>query len=339
MVDIDVKKVFLQQGSDLYGDIIALTASDTIKRYLAFRVIVNAMSFEDLVRDRRYPVMRKIRNTLLAHKQQPGFFDAFQAVDHITRSTISELLSFMAGFTHGTEPHFVTLEMHDSVVRKRFRYLVRTVLDQYANDELDGYRLTNNFLAYTGSHVHEVSGGDLAGVFYRYNSSKALFCLAQYIFNNTYQDTDFAASARHAKLDMILHAQNMADCVFRDTRNPHSIDGLLEVCIAENLGDTRALRVLKSDGSFQRNYRNVRNVRNRLIGHMDTRDSLAHLLALLDQLPICTIHGLVNSVDKTVYDATRPHPALRTRYHSISEPLNSASIIDIPGLKPKPYDD
>lgn len=48
MVDVDRKKVFLQQGSELYKDMIALTDC-TVKRYLAFRIIVNGMSFEDLV--------------------------------------------------------------------------------------------------------------------------------------------------------------------------------------------------------------------------------------------------------------------------------------------------
>ena len=53
MVDVDRKKVFLQQGSELYSDMIALTDSETVKRYLAFRIIVNAMSFEDIEGDRR----------------------------------------------------------------------------------------------------------------------------------------------------------------------------------------------------------------------------------------------------------------------------------------------
>ena len=339
MVDIDRKKAFLQQGSELYGDMIALTDSDTIKRYLAFRIIVNAMSFEDLVGDRRHPIMRKIRDTLLAHKQEPEFFEAFQAVDHITRTSIGELLGYMVRHIRRFDPRLAPLERNDTSVSRRFKVLVQAVLTRYAKDELDGFRLTNNFLAYTGSHVHEISKSDVASVFYRYNSSKALFCLAQYIFNNTRQHSDFATSTRHAKLDMILHAQNMADCVFRDIWNTHSIDGLLEVCTAESLRDIRPLQTLASDAAYQRAYRNVRKSRNALIGHMDTNDSLSRLLAALDQLSIHEIDELVNSVDKAVYDATRPDPALRFRYHSASEPFNSANILDIPGFKPKPYDD
>ena len=339
MVDVDRKKVFLQQGSEMYKDMIALTDCDTVKRYLAFRIIVNAMSFEDLVDDRRFATMREIRNTLLAHKQQGGFFQAFNAVDQITQTSVGELLRFMLGCTRRFDVRLVPLERKDVGIGKRFATLVRAVLANYVKDELDGFRLTNNFLAYTGSHVHEMSGGDLAGVFYRYNSSKALFGLAEYVFSNACHYDDFRASTQHAKLDMILHAQNMADCVFRDTRNRHSIDGLLEVCRREGLGDLTPLRRLESDGSYQRVYGGVRGVRNRLVGHMDTRDRLADMLDALDRLPIGDIQELVNSVDKAVYVASQPHPALWTRYHSASEPFDNETIIDIPGFKPKPYED
>ena len=337
MVDVDRKKVFLQQGSELYSDMIALTDSETVKRYLAFRIIVNAMSFEDLEGDRRFPTMRKIRNTLLAHKQEAGFFEAFRAVDHITHTSVGELLRFMVGCTRRFDPRGVPLERKAVGVRKRFETLVRAVLARYVTDELDGFRLTNNFLAYTGRHVHEISGGDLAGVFYRYNSSKALFGLAQYIFNNVHRSDDLRASTQHAKLDMILHAQNMADCVFRDVRNRHSIDGLLEVSEREGLGDLMPLRRLKSDASYQRVYGGVRTVRNGLVAHMDIRDRIADLLDTLDRVPLDDVRKLVYSVDKAVWKASRPHPALRSRYHSASEPLNNESIIDIPGFKPKPY--
>ena len=337
-IDIHRKKVFLQQGSELYHNMISLTDSDTVKRYLAFRIIVNAMAFEDLVHDRRYPTMRKIRNTLLAHKQEPDFFEAFQAVDYITRSSIRELLQFMVGRIRLLDPHLMPLEIKNAGVSRRFKALVRAVLALYVKDKLEGFRLTNNFLAYTGNHVHEVSGNDLAGVFYRYNSSKALFSLARYIFNHTHRFSDFDTASRHAKLDMILHALNMADCIIRDGRNKHSIDGLLEVISKEErLGNPKPLQTLVSSTSYERLYFGVREVRNGLIGHMDRGSSLSVMLAALDQLPMDDIDELVNSVDKAVYDASRSDPALWTRYQSLSVPLNN--IIDIPGHKPKPYDD
>ena len=338
-MDIERKKVFLQQGSELYNDMIVLTDSDTVKRYLAFRIIVNAISFEDLVEDRRFLTMRQIRDTLLAHKQEAGFFEAFDAVDHITQTSVGELLRFMVRCTRRVDSRVVPLERKDVGARKRFQILLRAVLAHYVTNELDGFRLTNNFLAYTGTHIHEMSGGDLAGVFYRYNSSKALFGLAQYIFNNAHKFNDLHASTRHAKLDMILHAQNMADCVFRDTRNRHSIDGLLEVCEHDGLGNLTPLQKLVSDESYLRVYYSVRDLRNRLVAHMDARDRLVDQLEALDRLPIDDVRELVNSVDKAVWEASRPHPALLTRYRSASDRLNNASIVDIPGFKPKLYGD
>ena len=339
VIDIDRKIVFLQQGSKLYREVIALTESDTVKRYLAFRIIVNAMSFKDLVGERPDPIMRKIRDTLLAHKQEAGFFEAFQAVNYITRTSVDELLRIMDQHNRRFDPRLVPLEMRDTDVSKRFKALFRTVLASYVNNQLQGFRITNNFLAHTGSHIHEVSDGDLAGVFYRYNSSKALFSLAQYIFVNAHQCSDFRTSARHAKLDMILHAQNMADCVIRDGWNKHSINGLLEISKAERLGDPKPLQTLASDATYQRIYGGLRKVRNGLIGHMDTRESLSDLLTGLDQIPVNDIHELFNSVDKAVWEASRQHPALWSRYGSAGEPLKNTNIADIQGFKPKPYDD
>ena len=339
MIDLDQKLVFLQEGSELYRVMIALTDSDTVKRYLSFRIIVNAMSFEDLINDRQHPTMRKIRDTLLAHKQEPGFFEGFHAVDHITRSSIDELLQFMVRHTCRLDPRPASLEMEDTGVNKRFKACLALVLDRYVKDNLGGFRLTNNYLAYTGNHVHEISSGDLAGAFYRYNSSMALFFLSQYIFNNTSRVSDFGMSTRHAKLDMILHAQNMADCAIRDTWNRHSINGLLEVLQAERIGSPNPLETLVADSSYRQLYRDVRKVRNALIGHMSTACSLSALLTALDQLPIGSLRDLVNSVDKAVYDSSCSHPAIWSRYRSANAPLDNPNIIDIPGFKPKPYDD
>ena len=51
-MDLDQKKTFLQQGAALYGEMIKLTTNDVVRRYLAFRIIVNTMSFEDIVGNR-----------------------------------------------------------------------------------------------------------------------------------------------------------------------------------------------------------------------------------------------------------------------------------------------
>ncbi|MDE2661105.1 MAG: hypothetical protein OXI45_12955 [Acidobacteriota bacterium] len=338
MNDLERKKRFLQQTSELYREMIELTDHDAIKRYLAFRIIVNAMSFEDLIDHRRYPTMRTIRDTLLAHKQRSDFFEAFHAVDHIDRRSIGALLDFMSRQTHASDPRLRPLEIQDDAVNRRFRSVLTCVLKCYEQSALSGFRLTNNFLAHTGSHVHEISSSDMAGVFYRYNSSMALFQLSQCIFNNIHNCGDFAMSTRHAKLDMILHAQNMADCAIRDRRNRYSIDGLLEVSQTTGIGDPQRLVVLSSDASFRCLYNSIRSVRNGLIGHMDGAEDLSDLLDTLDQLPISDVHDLVNLVDEAVYDVSQTHRAILIRYNSANEPFNNPNIRAIEGFAPRPYD-
>jgi hypothetical protein len=89
------KEAFLQQGALLYQRMIELAPSDTIRRYLAFRIIVNAMPFEDLVNNRQHVRMREIRDVFLAHKQEPDFFEGFRAVDEVRNATIQPLIDMM----------------------------------------------------------------------------------------------------------------------------------------------------------------------------------------------------------------------------------------------------
>jgi hypothetical protein len=59
VIDIASKKAFLLQGSQLYDKMIAISPSDVIRRYLAFRIIVNAMAFEDIINNRQNPDIPK----------------------------------------------------------------------------------------------------------------------------------------------------------------------------------------------------------------------------------------------------------------------------------------
>jgi hypothetical protein len=136
---------------------------------------------------------------------------------------------------------------------------------------------------------------------------------------------------------MLLHAQNMADCAIKDRHNQYSIDGLLEVMIAEPIGDPTPLQVLVNNPRYQSVYSRVRKVRNKLIGHMDKAASLAGLIADLDALATAHIHDLVDMVDKAVYGAASSHIAIRARYTSHNQKLNDSSIRDIAGLKPRGY--
>ena len=336
-MDIDSKKTILLKGSHLYSIMIKLAPSDVIRRYLAFRIIVNAMSFEDIVQDRCHPRLREIRNTLLAHKQEGDFFEGYRAVDEITDKSISGLLNYMKSHTRAIDQDMVPLEVKNSNVRVKLDSIIAQVLERYAEDFLDGFRIMGNFLCYTGSSIHEVSINSISDVFFRYNSSMSLYPLFQYIFNNTYRDPDFLWTSRHAKLDMILHAQNMADCAIKDNRNRHSIDGLLEAMSKEGIGDPSALTQLLGNSKFQSEYQSVRSVRNQIIGHMDRSRSVASLIADLDNLEVSTIHDLVNTVDRTVHLVSRSHIAISGRYSSANARLNDDNIVDIQGLETGSY--
>ena len=336
-MDIDSKKTMLLKGSDLYNIMIELAPSDVIRRYLAFRIIVNAMAFEDIVQDRRHSRLRKIRDTLLAHKQEGEFFEGYRAVNEITDNSILGLLDYMQSHTMVIDEDMVPPEVKVSNVRAKLDFIVARVMERYAEDFLDGFRIMTNFLCYTGSNVQEISTSNISDVFFRYNSSMSLYQLFQYIFNNTHRDGDLLWTSRHAKLDMILHAQNLADCAIKDYRNKHSIDGLLEAMNKEHIGDPSALTQLSTNSIFQSDYQSVRSVRNTTIGHMDRSRSVASLIADLDNLKIYTIHNLVNAVDKAIHSASRSHIAIWSRYAAANTRLSDDTIIDIQGLETGSY--
>jgi len=336
-MDLDLKKAFLQQGSALYAEMIKLTTNDVVRRYLAFRIIVNTMSFEDLIGNRQHPRMREIRNVLLAHKQESEFFEGHRAADEITDQAITPLLSFMGGAVGAPDPTCVLPELSGGMPKLKFERLAPRIFGLYEKDFLAGYRVINNFLCFTGSSVQEITKGSLAGAFYRYHSSKALYDLSEYILNNARLDSDLAWLARHAKLDMLLHAQNMADCAIKDTRNGHSIDGLLEIMVADRIGAPASLLALSTCPVYQALYARVRVVRNKLIGHMDKAEPLADLISALDALADNDPSDLVNMVDKAVFTAASSHTAIWGRYITGNQVLNDPAIRGIVGIQTRPY--
>lgn len=333
---LEDRKTFLLESSRLYDAMTRLTTSEVVRRYLAFRIIVNAMAFEELVGERPHVRLRQIRNVLLAHKQEDDFFEGYKAADEITHIKIAPLLTYMNAKV-AIDAAYEIPELSDPAVHKRFSNVMPHVFEEFHVDFLSGYRLINNHLCNTGMSIHEISSGSLPGVYYRYHSSMALFQLGQYIFNNTYAQPELLWTSRHAKLDMLLHAQNLADCVFKDSYNPHSIDGLLEVMTIENIGDAGPLRLLKANPNFNNLYVAIRKLRNKLIGHMDKSSALSVLISDLDALTADSIYDLVNLVDKAVFDASSTHIALRVRSMSGNQPLNNPLIVDLSGLKPTPY--
>lgn len=146
--------------------------------------------------------------------------------------------------------------------------------------------------------------------------------------------------ANNAKIDYVLHAVNMFDCIFRDIHNSHSIDGLYEVLQATDIGDVSALVSLRQDSSLLATYRNLRNVRNKLAGHMDRKGNLEELLTLLNTLDFEDVYGFVNRLDKAVFDTARTHISIDVHYmhnQPRASNIDSLNVIKVHGLQSEPY--
>jgi hypothetical protein len=61
MIDLEAKKAFLYQSALLYHTMRELAPNDVLGRHLAFRIIVNAILFEDLAGLRAHPPGGTIR--------------------------------------------------------------------------------------------------------------------------------------------------------------------------------------------------------------------------------------------------------------------------------------
>ncbi len=152
-MDLNSKRVFLYQGSQLYDRMIGIAPSDTIRRYLAFRIIVNAMAFEDLIAYRQQQRMREIRDAFLAHKQEPEFFEGYRAVEDIRNDAIKPLLEFMASNLGAIHPKDMLPENINMEVASRFSKIAALILRKYQDEEIEGFRISNNFLSFEGNQI------------------------------------------------------------------------------------------------------------------------------------------------------------------------------------------
>ena len=133
------KKLFLLNSSKLYRAFTLETKNDCIRRFLAFKIILNCMSFEDLINNRQFSDIRDIRNIFLAHKQENDFFNAFNASELITGELIDNLINFMEENT--------IMENHTSpILDDERKNLVKNILKKYELDYYSGFRISNNFL-------------------------------------------------------------------------------------------------------------------------------------------------------------------------------------------------
>ena len=331
------KKRFLLNSVLLYKKIIAQTDNNCLRRFLAFKIIVNAMSFEDIVNDRQFSDIRQVRNIFLAHKQNNQFSEAFNSSELIKNKNIDQLIAFMTGhLTDQTNVEYFE-ELTDADKLLKFENLSKEILKIFEEEFYVGFRISNNFLCTGEGQIKEVSSSNLAGSFYRFNSSKELSILANFFITNLSTYPDYPNALQNFKIDYILHAVNMKDCIFKDTLNGHSIDGLFEVLNSSNIGDTTSLQQLEVDPLFQAKYTEMRHIRNKIAGHMDNREQLNDLLKLVDDFDITTAYDFVNKLDKVVYDTAQTHMVIHHHYHSFNMKMDNKDIIAIEGLKNSDY--
>jgi len=296
------------------------------------------MSFEDLVNNRQFSSIRPIRNIFLAHKQENDFFNAFDASNVIKNDLIEQLLAFMEANANLNENNFP--ELNDDRLRQDIFELTKQILDKFEEDYFSGFRLSNNFLCAQKDQVAEISSGPIASVFYRYNSSKQLGFLSNYFISNLISHTEMGFVLLNAKVDYILHAVNMFDSIFKDTSNRNSIDGLYEILIANNIGNTAALISLQQDSVFLTSYNQLRTIRNKLAGHMDKMIDLSNLLELVERLDFKIAFDFVNKLDKAVFDTSKTHIAIKVHYLP-NQPgalnIDDRNIIKVNGIQNEPY--
>src|SRR5229473_285637 len=131
MIDLEAKKAFLYQSALLYRAMIEFAPNDVLGRHLAFRIIVNAISFEDLIGLRAHPRMREIRNVLLAQYEPAGFFEDYDPAEEIRDTTTSALVDFMAGQMSPMARAPSLPELADADIASRFRSSVRQAFARY----------------------------------------------------------------------------------------------------------------------------------------------------------------------------------------------------------------
>ena len=92
---MEEKKRFLLNSSLVYNNILKNTQNNCIRKFLAFKIVNNTMSFEDLINNRTFADLRQIRNVFLAHKQEDNFFNAHSSSEYINNGNIELLIEFM----------------------------------------------------------------------------------------------------------------------------------------------------------------------------------------------------------------------------------------------------
>lgn len=329
------KKKFLMDLAKIHDILTTQTENECIRRFLAFKVVLVAMSFEDLLNVRKYPGARKIRDVFLAHTQSSDFFAAFDASEEICKDKIDELISAMEA--EMTEAYVPAPELTDIVLSTNITAISRLVLEKFNKDFYSGFRVSNNFLCIGEGQIKEISSNPIASVFYRYNSSKELSNFANYFISNLSHFSLSRLMLNSFKIDYILHAVDMCDSIFKDNNNRHSIDGLHEVIQREGIGNIKPLNKLKGEQPFWMIYKELRWLRNKLAGHMDNEEQLTGLIAKLEALNFQKVFDFVNKLDKAVRQTSISHIVLQIHYYSFNQHIEDQNVIAMDGFKNRTY--
>jgi len=332
-IDIENKKKYLLNSSLLYDTILRQTESNCLRRFLAFRIIVNAMSFEDITKNKLFADFRQIRNTLLAHKQEDSYFNAFNASEIIVDKNIQKLLTYMTDNIIDKGNCIIFEELKCLKTKLELELISKNIIGHFYNDYYSGYRISNNYLCSQKGQFKEMTSGEVPGVFYRYNSSKELSILANYFISNLRISPQFTNTLTNFKIDYILHAVNMSDCIYKDIRNNYSIDGLFEIMDKTKIGDTSDLKKLKKKSNFEFTYNELRTIRNKLAGHMDLKNPLADNLNEVNNYDFNNAFNFVNTLDEVVKSTSNTHTVLRTRYNSFNIKFENTNIVDVIGTQ------
>lgn len=335
---MEEKKSFLYKSSLVYNNILKNTDNNCIRKFLAFKIVINTMSFEDLINNRTFTDLRQIRNVFLAHKQENDFFTAHNASDKINNENMERLLEFMKSNTQSKIEVFDFNELDEEITQKQLDKLSTDILNLFHKDYYSDFRISNNFLCTEKNQIKELSSNEISGVFYRFNSSKEIGILTNYFITNLSRFPQFKNTLINFKIDYFLHSVNMYDCIYKDQLNNFSINGLYEIMKNNNLEGVDHLKDLKYNESHLELYKEMRTLRNKLAGHMDKSESLSNLLMKIDDFDIARAYDFVNCLDKAVYDVGQKNFLIRNHYNTFNMKIDNLDIIGIEeGLANKDY--
>lgn len=335
---MEEKKRFLLNSSLVYNNLLKNTQNNCIRKFLAFKIVNNTMSFEDLIDNRTFADLRQIRNVFLAHKQEDNFFNAHSASEYITNTNIELLIDFMKDNIQSDVENLYFEELKDDLTKRQLNELSTKILDLFHDNYYSGFRISNNFLCTEKNQIKELSSNEISGVFYRFNSSKEIGILTNYFITNLSKFPQFKNILLNFKIDYILHSVNMYDCIYKDQINSFSINGLYEIMNDNSMEGIESLQTLKENQAHNQVYQKMRILRNKLAGHMDKTETLSSLLFKINDFDITSAYDFVNVLDKAIYDVGQANFIISNHYNTFNMKIENSNIVGIEkGLANKDY--